>query len=77
MNITITIPDQHVNRIVDGICATHGYYPDSGLTKGEFCRKVLKDFIIRATKEAEATAALQNAMNAVQAELDSIGVTAV
>jgi hypothetical protein len=39
--ITINIPDVVISRVLNAICATSGYNPDSGLTKAQFAKNWL------------------------------------
>jgi hypothetical protein len=38
MNITLTIPDDVAQEIIDGICAASNYQVSSGLTKAQWAK---------------------------------------
>lgn len=70
-NITITVPDNQVDRVLDAI-ATRFKYNGTG-TKAAFAKAVLINFIIKTVKAVEgqacATAAIQTANAAVDSQV--------
>jgi hypothetical protein len=58
--ITITIPDDKIADVRDALCEAYGYSAESGLTKAQFAKKVVADFVkdvyrvSAGTKAAEA-----------------------
>jgi hypothetical protein len=43
--ISITIPDDKAAEVRDALCDTYGYSTESGLTKAQFSKKVVADFV--------------------------------
>lgn len=84
-DITITIPDGQVARVLNGIAISRGY---SGYlvapskddpvgipeTKAQFARRMMIAWIIEQVKEAEGGAAAKTARETANAAAESIGV---
>lgn len=43
--ISITIPDDKASDIRDALCSTYGWTTESGLTKTQFSKKVVAEFV--------------------------------
>lgn len=43
--ISITIPDNNLNDVIDALCDAYGYSVQSGLTKAKFAKRVIADFV--------------------------------
>jgi hypothetical protein len=52
-NITITIPDAQAQRVLDAIARRHGWDPGGAVTKAQFARNVIANFIKRSVNEQE------------------------
>jgi hypothetical protein len=77
-DVTITIPDPEVTRVLNAIASTNGYTglnPQGGAeTKAQFARRMLRNWVIAQVKIAEGEPAADAARAAVNASVDSIGV---
>ena len=68
--ITINIPDDKITEVRDALCDAYGYTTESGLTRAQFAKRVVADFVkevYRAqmgTKAADAARA--NAETAIK-----------
>lgn len=64
--ITFTIPNGQVTRMVDALCAKGGYAGDPGdqVARREFARGVVREFIRQAVRQVE----MQEAFESMQAE---------
>lgn len=75
--ITFTIPDQYIARIVDAFCDEFSYDPEAEpiLTKGAFTKNKIRDYIKEVTIRNERRTAHQVATDTIQAEIDGIEIT--
>ena len=55
--ISITVPDAHINRVLDAVTTRRGWTSGSGLTKAQFVKKVLIDLLKDDVRFIEALAA--------------------
>lgn len=55
--LTITIPDAQLTRVLDAFAAVYGYDPASGQTPAEFARARVRWFMREVVKTHEATLA--------------------
>lgn len=60
-DITITIPDQHIPRVVAAFAAEYGWTAEDG-PKGAFAKAALIRHVRQVTRRYEAQAAAQAAM---------------
>lgn len=72
--ITITIPDDDIQTVIDSLCTVYGYNPAGG-TKAAFARRQVKLFLQRTVRDARRIAAVQSAIAAAQAEADGINIS--
>ena len=82
-DITITIPNPVLPRVVDAIATEYGYQaniPDVGNpgqfipnpeTKNQFAKKQVIEFLKRTVKTAEKSNAIVTARNAVETDVDT------
>jgi len=71
-SITLTIPDDQLERVVDALCALHGFEDDlDPPSKEEFARIVVRDFLIRSVSKHEARLA-RLAASASASSIDGI-----
>lgn len=70
--ITLTIPDNVVNRVLDAIAANNNYQ-NGGETKTQFAKRKMIDYLKDNVKNYEATTAVnlarKTAVTAVEAEI--------
>jgi hypothetical protein len=58
--ITVNIPDDKITEVKDAICEAYGWTAESGMTKAQFAKRVVADFVKEiyrsqvGTKAAEA-----------------------
>jgi hypothetical protein len=79
--ITITIPDNVVSEVLDAFADKYGWTPEMGITKANFARKKVADYI-KATyieyKDSQShTVRLEQAEAARQAELTTLEQTVI
>jgi hypothetical protein len=70
-NITITVPDDQVNRILDGIAGAYRYNPATHGTKAQFARAVIARFVKETVKGYEAQTAGETARAAAETSADT------
>lgn len=58
--ISISLPDAHVNRVLDAVTTRRGWTSGSGLTKAQFVKKVLIDLLKDDVRYIEALAARES-----------------
>ncbi len=73
-NVTITIPDAVVDRVLDAIAGTYGYNPLLDGTKAQFGKKQLANFAKRTVRDYEAVRdsnlSYNQAIAAVESEIN-------
>lgn len=84
-NLTITVPDQHLTRVLNGFAAHHGYKdtlenPDGTTspnpeTKIQFARRIIRRFVLDSVKAYEAPIAAETARQTAIADVDTIVLT--
>lgn len=69
--LTITIPDEHVTRVLDAFAAEYGYdrYVETGgtMTKGEFAKAKVVQYMKDVVSAAEGRAAAEAAVAGIAA----------
>lgn len=76
-SITINIPDQVLNRVINGFCERHGYMPllENGepnpQTKAQFAKSKIIEYVKRSVIEAEANTARNEAETSVRADVET------
>lgn len=73
--ITMNIPDQHIQRILDAFASAYGWHDGLGVTKAQFAKSKIRDYIKEIVMRAEAPEAQRVAIQTIQTELDSIDIT--
>lgn len=73
--ITLTIPDEHIQRILDAFAAVHGYDPVNNGTKAQFARAKLRDFVKEIVVRHELSERQRQAVDKLQSEVDGMGIT--
>lgn len=68
--ITITIPDAVVERVLDAFAVTYGY-EDNGETRAQFAKRQVQEFIRRTVRDREAAIASHEAHLAAVADVDA------
>lgn len=63
--ITLTIADAQLSRVVDAICIAGGWDPDSGVTKNAFAKAFLVNYVKSTVLSVEYRQAQQTALDAV------------
>lgn len=69
-DITITVPNAVLSRVLDAIAATKGYKPSDG-TKAQFARNHIAAYIKDIVKSYEGSAASANARRLADTAVDS------
>lgn len=70
-SVTFTVPDPVLNRVLDGFAAHNGWTAGSGLTKAQFLKQSVIDFVRSSVIEAEAAAARNAVAAGVQPAADA------
>ena len=73
-SITITVPDNVNQRVLDGFCTQHGWTPSNPLTKGQFIKSKIIEFVKSSVKAAEAVSAANSARVNAENNVES-GIT--
>jgi hypothetical protein len=75
-NITITIPDANLPRIIDGFAVRYDYTRNLlvGETKAQFAKRMLIAMIKQSVIDSEADAARRTASSTVTGEVEGIGI---
>lgn len=72
MTLTITIAnDTDGQRLLDDLCAATNYDPGSGITKGNWVKGKLIDFLRSYSKRGE----IKTAAAAISTQIDAITIT--
>jgi putative heme iron utilization protein len=76
--ISITIPDEHLPRVVDAFAALGAWTSDMGVTKAAFAKQMLIEHIKNTVLESEARTAQMEAAAAraiVQTEIRNMALS--
>lgn len=73
--IIMNIPDQYIARILDAFAVVYGYDAADGLTKAQFAKSKVRDYIKEIVVRHEGSLARQAANDTVQDEIDAIDIT--
>lgn len=73
--INLTIPDTAINRILDGFANEYGWTSDLGVTKAQFAKARIIDFIKHVVKTNEGRTQSQAIQNTINAELEAVNIT--
>lgn len=68
--ITFNVPDAVEQRVLDAVAVSRGWTPESGLTKLQFFRKVVREFVKGVVSEYEASAAARAAYATAKTSAD-------
>lgn len=68
-DITITVADAVLTRVLNAIAARHGYNPATDGTKGQFAKATLVKWAKKEVVEYEATQALNAQTTTSQSEI--------
>jgi len=69
--LNITFPDGVANRVLDAFAATFGYDPGLGVTKAQFAKQQVVEFIKETVKSHEANGAAEVARGLARQAVDS------
>jgi hypothetical protein len=72
--ITIEIPDAYATRVVEAFAQTYGWTADSGLTKTQFAKKQVAEFIKNVFKHYEAHIASNQARDTSLSETGNVNI---
>jgi len=77
MNITITIPDKIVTKVINGFCAARGYNEDSKtpLTKEQFISLELTKYLTSTAVSGQGVIASSMAARAMIGEIQADPIT--
>jgi hypothetical protein len=70
-NIQVSVPDAVINRVLDAFATQYGWKATSGLTKAQFARRVVADFVKAVVKGYEARLAADAARVTAEANADT------
>jgi hypothetical protein len=76
INLTLTVtPDAKANELLDAFCVAHGFQSGAGLTKLQFLRREVIEFL-RAPYVAQKRRTLDQASaEAIRLDLDAISIS--
>lgn len=75
LNLTLTVPDNKAQEILDAYAAKYGYSDASGLTKLQFLKQGVIEHVRQAYLESKVTVATQAAKVAAQQEVNNVPIT--
>lgn len=75
LNLTLTVPDDKAQEILDAFAAQHGYDSESGLTKLQFLKRGVIEFVRNAYATQKVRSAEQAVRAATLAEVNSVSIT--
>jgi hypothetical protein len=76
--MTINLPDAHANRIIDAFAVQYGWSAGLGVTKAQFAKSKVIEFIKDTVKHAEQDTCINTyraSLEAVNEDVNGIGVT--
>lgn len=73
--VTLTVPDDKVDRIRDAFAAEFGWTAESGLTKTQFLKQQIIEYVKQVTRNHEANQAAATARQTVNSDVNSINIT--
>lgn len=73
--LILNIPDVKEQRVADAFVKVYGWHDGLGITKRQFIKKKIRDFIVEVVVRAEGSEAQRAAIAAIQAEADAIDIT--
>ena len=75
VNITLTVPDNKQAAVLDAFCAKYGWTEDSGLTKVQFLKQEVAEFLKTPYMEAKFATEATNARNTALQDINSFDIT--
>ena len=69
--LTLDIPDQHVNRVLDGVCGALGYTTGS---KAQFVKSALIEYLKTLVKRYEIDQQIASSSTTIGDEIDAVDV---
>lgn len=73
--VIINVPDDKEQRVVDAFAQVYGWTDTLGITRRQFVKKKIRDFIVEVVVRAESGEAQRAAIALIQAEADAIDIT--
>jgi hypothetical protein len=73
--ISITIPDNKVQRILDAFADTYGWRDTLGVTKAQFAKNQLIAYIRNTTTRSETLASISETESTIKTDVDGITIT--
>ncbi len=74
-NITITIPDDKVQLILDAFAGEFGWTSESGQTKAQFTKAQVIEYLKQVTRNYEANLTAGQARAQKEQEINGISIT--
>lgn len=73
--ISIDIPAAAVSRIQDAFCAEFGWTTESGLTKTQFTKHQVIEYVKQVTRNHEANIAASTARKTAEDTINAVNIT--
>lgn len=73
--IIIDIPTAAVSRIQDAFATEYGWTSESGLTKTQFAKSQIIEYVKQVTRNYEANIAASTARQSKESEINAINIT--
>lgn len=73
--VSFDIPTAAVNRVNDAFAAEFGWTAELGLTKAQFTKSKVIEYVKQVTRNYEANIAASQARTTVNSEIDGINIT--
>lgn len=75
LSLNLTVPDNKASEILDAFANQKGYNPESGLTKAQFMKQQVIEFVREAYLAEKRITAEEAARVAVQTEVNNVSIT--
>jgi hypothetical protein len=69
--LTINIPDAVAARVATAFCDAHGWQASSGITRQQFMKRTVMEFILQAVRSQEARQAGDAAAKQAEKSVDT------
>ena len=69
--LTINIPDAVAARVANAFCDAHGWQASSGITRQQFMKRTVMEFILQAVRSQESRQAADAAAKQAEKSVDT------
>jgi hypothetical protein len=72
--ITVNIPDDKITEVKDAICEAYGWTAEIGMTKAQFAKRVVADFVKEIYRSQVGAKAADAARVSAEAQAKSVDI---